>query len=905
MIGTTVPRRGAPGTGEREPFDLRLAIGTGAAWLATVACLARPQAVSLALGIGCALLAVGVLAACAGQHARTFARMAPGVALAAACAALVLLPLAARIGHARASPLVQQAWRHAAVTLTLTVDSDPVTLAAHGTGGVARAEIRGTASTLSVGGIATPTDGDVVILGDARSWRDVLPGQRVAVEGTLQPPLDPAALSVALFSHRPPHLLGRPPWWQRAAGGVRAALRRAVAGLPGEERGLLPGLVDGDTANLDPVLAEHFRLAGLTHLVAVSGTNCSLLIGTVVLALRRLRVRPWICAAAGVAVLALFVAVARPSPSVLRAALMAVVALGALAAGRPRAAVPALSAVTLALLVWDPQLAATASFAMSVLATGALLLVAPGWAQALRRRHVPPGVAESVAVAAAAHLVTAPVIAGISGQVSVVAVPANVLAEPVVAVTTVLGFGAAVVAPVALPAGQVLAWAAGWPCRWLVGVADFFGGLHGATVPWPSGAAGGMLLLLVTAALWLLASHAGLRLLLAVAAVTAAIVLFPVRAVVSTWPPPGWVFVACDVGQGDALVLNAGPGAAVEIDAGPDPVPIDRCLDDLGVTDIPLLVLTHFHLDHVAGLPGAVRARTVGAMLAGPLDAPESGSQIVRSVTKALGLSVRTPSVGTHIQVGRVRLDVLGPAAPFHDTRSDPNNSSLILKATVDGLRIMLPGDAEIEAQQALLRSGADLRADVLKVPHHGSAYSDPRFLAAVHASLAVVSVGAHNDYGHPSPVLLAEMARLGVPLLRTDRDGDIAVVARDGHPAAVVRGIRASTVGARDPVDSGVPATGVGPVTVRAVLSARGARMTPCPRAPSPRTICPARCRRWSCSWGTRNCSSTGPSARSPPLPAARTRRSPRANGWAGRSRVRSCTRRSARRCSATRGSW
>src|SRR5581483_6122009 len=107
----------------------------------------------------------------------------------------------------------------------------------------------------------------------------------------------------------------------------------------------------------------------------------------------------------------------------------------------------------------------------------------------------------------------------------------------------------------------------------------------------------------------------------------------------------------------------------------------------------------------------------------------------------------------------------------YHGTRSDPNNSSLVLRADVHGVRILLPGDAEIEAQDALLDAGVDLRADVLKVPHHGSAYSDPRFLAAVHAQLAVVSVGAHNDYGHPSPVLLADLARLGVPLLRTDQD--------------------------------------------------------------------------------------------------------------------------------------
>jgi competence protein ComEC len=256
------------------------------------------------------------------------------------------------------------------------------------------------------------------------------------------------------------------------------------------------------------------------------------------------------------------------------------------------------------------------------------------------------------------------------------------------------------------------------------------------------------------------------------------------------------VFVACDVGQGDALVLNAGAHAAVEIDAGPDPVLIDRCLRDLGIVQIPLLVLTHFHLDHVGGLPGVGRGRPVGAVLTGPLDEPPAGSALVQAFARQQQVPVRSPPVGTKLRVGAVRLQVLGPPSAFHGTRSDPNNSSLVLRADVGGIRIMLPGDAEIEAQQALLDSGADLRADVLKVPHHGSAYSDPDFLAAVQARLAVVSVGIDNDYGHPSPILLDEMARLGVPLLRTDQDGDVAVVARNGQLGSVVRGVRASTVG-------------------------------------------------------------------------------------------------------------
>ena len=152
---------------------------------------------------------------------------------------------------------------------------------------------------------------------------------------------------------------------------------------------------------------------------------------------------------------------------------MAMIALVCLATGRPRSGVPILAATTLVLLGYDPLLATDAGFAMSVLATAALLLFAPGWAAALRRRRVPPGLAEALAVATAAHLVTAPIIAALSGSVSLVAVPANVLAEPAVPVATVLGFGAA--APrtrCGRPGAQALAWLAGWPCRWLVGVAD-------------------------------------------------------------------------------------------------------------------------------------------------------------------------------------------------------------------------------------------------------------------------------------------------------------------------------------------------------------------------------------------------------------------------------------------------
>lgn len=962
-------RARASGRSGLQPLDARLAVGAGCAWLAVLLLLDAHAASILAAAVAATIGGGLVLVTLTRRWPPTAA-----LSLALFCIALALFPLAGRVSRATASPLVRLAQRHAAVTLDLTVTDDPHLLAAKSPAGAARVAVETSADAVTTGPISLPSgsasagsglpgggstgsglpgsrlpgagstgpgstgrvaaEGTVLVLGDAGPWRDTLPGQRVRLTGSLQPDLGGGMLSVTLFERGPPRLLGRAPWYQRMAGTVRSGLRSAAFELPSQERGLLPGLVDGDTANLDPVLAQHFRLAGLTHLVAVSGTNCSIVVGVVLLTLRRMRVRPWICALIGGLVLLMFVLVARPSPSVLRAALMAAVALVSLATGRPRSALPALSAVVIALLLWDPTLATSASFAMSVLATAALLVLAPGWARALRAHGVPLGLAESVAVAAAAHLVTAPIVAALSGQVSLVAVPANVLAEPVVAVTTVLGFAAAVVAPLWLGGGVALAWLAGWPCRWLVGVADFFGALHGAVVPWVGGMAGGLALFGVLALIGVLTIRAGPRKAIAAAAATAVIVLIPVRAATNAWPPDGWTLVACDVGQGDALVLNAGRDAAVLVDAGPDPVLVDRCLRDLGVASLPLVLLTHLHLDHIGGLGGALRGRSIGQVMAGPLPDPASGASIVAHVAGERHRTVHSPVPGTRLQVGAVTIDVLGPAKAYHGTRSDPNNSSLVVRATVHGVRILLPGDAEIEAQSELLASGVDLRADVLKVPHHGSAYSEPGFLAAVHASAAVVSVGLGNDYGHPSPVLLREMAVLGVPLLRTDHEGDVAVVSNNGAMSMVVHGKTASSVGAGGaPLRSVVrlhapaaPTTPAGPTTEWADARPTGAmsvsagavsrppaspirgsvadaKMATCQRVRSLSTICPIRYRRCSSSSATRSCSSIAQSARSPPPRPAHTptwsRPSARAPSW----KDPSCTNCSAPRCSAMAG--
>ncbi|SCG63973.1 ComEC/Rec2-related protein [Micromonospora halophytica] len=484
-----------------------------------------------------------------------------------------------------------------------------------------------------------------------------------------------------------------------------------------------------------------------------------------------------------------FVVLVRPSPSVVRAATMGAIGLAALAAGRPRAALPALSAAVAVLVLVDPELAGDAGFALSVLATGGLLLLAPGWRDALRRRGVPAGLAEALAVPAAAQLACGPVVAGISGTVSLVAVPANLLAVPAIAPATVLGVLAAAVSPLWPAGAEFAAWLASWPAWWLVTVARVGARLPAGTLPWPGGVPGALLLAGLTVALLLAARRPVVRRLVAVGAVAVMLGTLPVRILADGWPPAGWVLVGCAVGQGDALVLPVAAGRAVVVDAGPEPALVDGCLRRLGVREVSLLVVSHFHADHVGGVAGVLRGRRVGAIVTPALAEPAAGRALVAAASGAV-----TPQAGVagwSYRAGGVELVILGPPYPLRGTRSDPNNNSLVVRATVAGVRVLLAGDAETEEQRALLERSPPqaLRAEVLKVAHHGSAYQDPAFLDAVRPAVAVVQVGADNDYGHPSPSVLAWLARGGVRVLRTDTDGDVAVVAGRHGLAVVARG--------------------------------------------------------------------------------------------------------------------
>lgn len=768
---------------DRRRPDLRLVALALATWLSTLALLRTTAPVAVATAAAAAVVAA-VLWRRVGR-AGAWAGITVAALLGVVCGAAGTAPRLA----ARDDPvLVEALQQRAEVDAELVVRQDPRRLADPGRpptflvpAWLERVDDhQGRSLKLRV---------RILVLAADPAWREVHPQQRVRVTGRLTPPRGGDLTAAVLVTDSPPQPVGRPPWYQQAAAGLRSGLREVVAPLPAEPGGLVPGLAVGDVSLLDPGVEADFVATGMTHLVAVSGTHCAIVVGFVLVLARFARAPPWLAAVVSAAAMVGYAVLCQATPSVLRAAVMGGVALVALATGQRRATLPALAATVAVLVVVDPQLAASPGFVLSVTATAGLLLLAPGWRDALRRRGVPAGLAEALAVPAAAQLAVSPIIAAMTGTISLVSVAANLVATPVVVPATLLGVGATLVAPVWSDAGAFLAWLAHWPAWWLVLVARHGAGAPAAVVPWPDGWSGGLLLAALTVAgLWALRRPRWRR-PVAVVAAAAAVGALPVVMFASGWPPAHAVAVACAVGQGDLITLPVRPGTAVVVDAGPEPVAADRCLRDLRVSAVPLLVISHYHLDHVGGISGVLRGRTVTAVLAPSYPEPRVGHDLLADAAAASRIPVVPARAGTVYRVGDVVLHVLAPLAePMHGTRSDPNNNSVVLLAEVRGVRVLLAGDAETELQRALLaRYGpAALRADVLKAAHHGSRYQDDAFLAAVSPAVALVPVGEANSYGHPHPELLETLARLGTRVLRTDTDGDVAAVLHDGALAVL-----------------------------------------------------------------------------------------------------------------------
>ena len=619
-------------------------------------------------------------------------------------------------------------------------------------------------------------------------------GARVTVTGSLREGDPLRGLAALIDAERatviePPGVLGG------LANSVRGALRTSLEGAPPDAAALVEGLAVGDETAQPPALADQMRVAGLSHLTAVSGGNTSIVVGVVLLIATLAGLGLIARVAAAGAALGAFVVIVGPQPSVLRASVMAIVALLAVITGTRRTGVHALAFAVVFLVVTSPAMASSWGFALSVAATGGLILLAgpmvSRWGQGGRVRTA---VVAALALTIGAQVATLPLIAAFGDGLSLVSVPANLLAAPAVAPVTVLGLLAAVTGTFAPAVAVILARCAEPFAAWIAWVAQTTAAWPAATLPWPGGLPGALLAAVVAAALvYVIRRHRGRhertgrpRTLVLGAVTLAAVAVLALRLPERAgWPPPDWLALACDVGQGDALVLRGDSGGAVVIDAGPDPLAIDRCLDDAGIERVDLLVLTHHHADHVDGVPGVLDGRLVSQALVSPLREPIEQADKVEDWLD--GIPITPARTGQALRVDGIALTVLWPQRIIRGPESAPNNASVVLLAEVRGIRMLLLGDVEVAAQVALRTSLAGPGVDIVKVAHHGSRFQDPALASWTAGRVALISVGEGNRYGHPAPETLRAWEYAGALVARTDLAGDVAIIGPDDEPGAAL----------------------------------------------------------------------------------------------------------------------
>ncbi len=639
-------------------------------------------------------------------------------------------------------------------------------------------------------GAGVPARTGVIV--HVRDPGDVVAGQLVQVRGQLGLPA--TATNPGGFDYRRylrlrgiSYLLSAPaltagpepgPGLIPAVHAARRRLERALDELyPPRQARLLRGLLLGEREALDPELARDFSAAGIGHLLAVSGLHIGVLVGCVAAAGRWLGLGGrWFVAAAGTMLLAYGTLLAWP-PSVLRAAVMAAVALG-------RRRLPGLDALALATMVCllvRPGDLTSPGLQLSVAAVAGIMAAAP------RRRPAPGAggwIGAAIAVSAAAQAAVLPILAYHFGTVSLVAVAGSVLSLPLVTVILPLAMLSVLLdlVPPALLLARLAAMVAGLATQLLAGVAGLVAALPLTTVTLPPPP-------LLPLALYL--GGLGLGYQRRHRRRGAALVLLALGLYWFAYQvPPGRLdLIALDVGQGDATLLHW-RGGAVLVDGGDtgrgryDVLPLLR---HRGIRRLDLVVATHAHADHVAGLLEVLEGIPVGELWHPGLETDAPHQRALLELAAALDIPTLTPRAGQRRQLpGRVTIQVLGPPLPLlRGTSCDVNNSSLVLRVSLGRVALLLTGDIHSEAEAAILAGGAPLRSALLRVAHHGShSSSTEAFLEAVRPLHSIISVGP-NRHGHPHDEVLERLAVWAQHNWRTDRGGAVSV-ATDGRELRV-----------------------------------------------------------------------------------------------------------------------
>lgn len=613
-------------------------------------------------------------------------------------------------------------------------------------------------------------------------------GATLSVRGFLRAAPQHESERWSVIVRGPPHGVRSPGWFLSGADALRQGLIERSAGLSGDGGRLLPGLAIGDTSAVDRGLVQAMRDTSLSHLVAVSGANCAIVVGIVVAVIALCGGGAWSRLVGGAIALAGFVVLVTPEPSIVRASLMAVVVLIFVALGRPLKGIPVLGITVLVILSVNPWMALDFAFALSVLASGGILLLVGPLTDFLSP-VMPSWLSVILAVPIAAQIACQPLLIILNPVIPLWAVVANALAAPAAPVATILGMLVCLLGPLLPSLADFLAALAWWPAAFVAFLGRFFSALPLVTLPWTPGIVGAMLMAGVAYggvlfALWRAPRWPLMRTLSgAVASLSLLAVLVghtAPRAFASLSIPRDWVVAQCDVGQGDATVVRTG-SAVILIDTGKYPEKLATCLALLGISELDLAIISHFDSDHVGAWPEIVNR--VDQVWLGPTLEP--GHQEIALAFARAGADVVEVRQGNQLAVDDYHLRVVWPSP---EGFSDPGNDSSVVvvlegnpscSACLSGLFL---GDLGEEPQRILMGRESLGQRDFVKVSHHGSADQYEGLYTSLRAQVGLIGVGSDNRYGHPTESALGILRRAGTTAMRSDERGLVTLsVAENG----------------------------------------------------------------------------------------------------------------------------
>lgn len=548
--------------------------------------------------------------------------------------------------------------------------------------------------------------------------------------------------------------------------------------LPHREAGLMLGILLGDTTSIPEDIQEDFRKTGIYHILAVSGLNVTFLMILSYGFMKLIRARNWLKYPFIVLVIIFYAYLTNLQPSVLRASIMALVALGALALYREYNLLSSISLAALALLVYDPFLIYNVSFQLSFAATLAIILFMKDIEEKLK--FLPRRISQGLSLTMAAQLGVAPLLIYYFNQISIISVLANLLIVSATAPVLYLGVIASLFYFFS-PFFVLSNWISRVFLLYIINLSHLLASIPFSALNIPRISLYSIVFYYIFIFLMMkfLRKKSARGLVFSIIII---LLIFSFSNLYEIFYPSSFHGLRANfinVGEGDSSLIQLDSGENVLIDGGETAEPVLSALGKNRVRRINLMIASHPHSDHIGGLVEVLNDYPVDLVLDSGFSNSSSTYKKFLNIIAKKKVPYKKASSGQKFSLGKdLKLEVLAPKERFFSgTESDINNNSVVVKVKYRNISMLFPGDTEIPAQEELLKLGSILDCDILKFPHQGS--SDAAltpFIKEVSPKIALIMVSADNKFGHPHQITLKKLRDEGVQIYRTDQQGDITL---------------------------------------------------------------------------------------------------------------------------------